>query len=102
MQRLNAIENLEIKHNEASLREKMKKLDELDAYTRTKIKNEIAIERVNYVTAQRTAIEQGLNQKIDQKTSLQAIKNEYDPIIAKIHSTIKCLETFFDCKRIYS
>jgi hypothetical protein len=53
----------------------MKKLDELDAYTRIKIKNEIAIERVNYVTAQRTAIEEGLNQKIDQKTSLQAIKN---------------------------
>jgi hypothetical protein len=35
----------------------MKKLDDLDTYTRTKIKNEIAIERVNYVTDQRTAIE---------------------------------------------
>jgi hypothetical protein len=80
----------------------MKKLDELDAYTRTKIKNEIATERVNYVTAQRTAIEEGLNQKIDQKTSLQAIKNEYDPIIAKIHSNIKSLDPFFDYKRIHS
>ena len=49
MQRLNAIENLEIKHNEASLREKMKKLDDLDTYTRTQIKNEIATERDNYV-----------------------------------------------------
>ena len=80
----------------------MKKLDELDAYTRTKIKNEIAIERVNYVTAQRSAIEEGLNQKINLKTSLQAIKNEYDPIIAKIHSNIKCLETIFDCKITHS
>ena len=39
----------------------MKKLDELDSYTRTKIKNEIAIERVNYVSQQRTAIEEALN-----------------------------------------
>jgi hypothetical protein len=57
VKRLNTIENLEIKHNEATLREKMKKLDELDAYTRTQIKNEIATERVNYVSGQRTAIE---------------------------------------------
>ena len=53
MQRLNAIENLEIKHNEASLRDKMKKLDDLDEYTRTKIKNEINAERVNYATARK-------------------------------------------------
>ena len=39
----------------------MKKLDNLDTYTRTQIKNEIAIERVNYVTQQRTAIETSLN-----------------------------------------
>jgi hypothetical protein len=57
VKRLNTIENLEIKHNEATLREKMKKLDELDAYTRTQIKNEIATERVNYVIGQRTDIE---------------------------------------------
>jgi hypothetical protein len=57
VKRLNSIENLEIKHNEATLREKMKKLDELDAYTRTQIKNEIATERVNYVGSQRIAIE---------------------------------------------
>ena len=38
----------------------MKKLDELDTYTRTKIKNEIATERVNYVTEQRKAIEEAL------------------------------------------
>jgi hypothetical protein len=35
----------------------MKKLEELDAYTRTQIKNEIATERVNYVGSQRFAIE---------------------------------------------
>ena len=29
----------------------MKKLDDLDSYTRKEIKNEIATERVNYVTA---------------------------------------------------
>ena len=69
----------------------MKKLDDLDTYTRTKIKNEIAIERVNYVTDQRTAIEKGLTEKIDQKPTLQAIKNEYDPIIAKINSNFKSL-----------
>ena len=34
VKRLNSIENLEIKHNEATLREKMKKLDDLDEYTR--------------------------------------------------------------------
>jgi hypothetical protein len=34
VKRLNFIENLEIKHNEATLREKMKKLDDLDDYTR--------------------------------------------------------------------
>lgn len=34
VKRLNSIENLEIKHNEATLREKMKKLDDLDDYTR--------------------------------------------------------------------
>jgi hypothetical protein len=42
----------------------MKKLDELDNYTRNKIKNEIATERVNYVAAQRTAIENNLTAKI--------------------------------------
>jgi hypothetical protein len=57
VKRLDTIENLEIKHNEATLREKMEKLDELDAYTRTQIKNEIATERVNYVGGQRSAIE---------------------------------------------
>jgi hypothetical protein len=35
----------------------MKKLDELDKYARTQIKNEIATERVNYVKVQRAAIE---------------------------------------------
>lgn len=53
----------------------MKKLDELDKYTRTQIKNEIATERVNYVNAQRTAIESGLNDKIQQKASLHEIQN---------------------------
>ena len=38
----------------------MKKLDELDSYTRTKIKNEIAVERVNYVNEQRTSIENNM------------------------------------------
>jgi FKBP-type peptidyl-prolyl cis-trans isomerase (trigger factor) len=80
----------------------MKKLDDLDTYTRTQIKNEIATERVNYVTAQRTAIEKGLNEKIDQKPTLQAIKNEYDPIIAKINSNFKYLGLeIFDCKIIH-
>ena len=45
----------------------MKKLDDLDTYTRTQIKNEIATERVNYVGIQRTAIETALNEKIQQK-----------------------------------
>jgi hypothetical protein len=43
----------------------MKKLDDLDTYTRTQIKNEIATERVNYVSAQRTAIELALTEKLD-------------------------------------
>lgn len=64
VQRLSAIENLEIKHNEITLREKMKKLDDLDNYIRNKIKNELATERINYVTAQRTAIESNLTAKI--------------------------------------
>ena len=64
VQRLSAIENLEIKHNEIKLREKMKKLDDLDNYIRNKIKNELATERINYVTAQRTAIENNLTAKI--------------------------------------
>ena len=34
VKRLILIENLEIRHNEATLREKMKKLDDLDDYTR--------------------------------------------------------------------
>jgi hypothetical protein len=64
VQRLSAIENLEIKHNEITLREKMKKLDDLENYIRNKIKNELATERINYVTAQRTAIESNLTAKI--------------------------------------
>jgi len=59
------------------LKDKIKKLDDLDAYTRTQIKNEIATERVNYVTAQRTAIESGLNEKLQQKVSLQEIDYQY-------------------------
>ena len=47
--RLNVIEKLEIKFNQSTLKEQMKKLDDLDTYTRTQIKNEIATERVNYV-----------------------------------------------------
>jgi hypothetical protein len=43
----------------------MKKLDDLDKYTRNSIKNEIATERVNYVSSQRTAIEQGIIQKLE-------------------------------------
>ena len=50
MTRLANIENLEIKYNQVALKDKMKKLDDLDTYTRTQIKNEIATERVNYVT----------------------------------------------------
>ncbi len=42
----------------------MKKLDDLDDYTKNKIKNEIATERINYVTEQRKSIEDGLNEKI--------------------------------------
>jgi hypothetical protein len=42
----------------------MKKLDDLDAYIRTQIKNEIATERINYVNAQRIAIESGLDEKL--------------------------------------
>ncbi len=42
----------------------MKKLDDLDNYIRNKIKNELATERINYVTAQRTAIESNLTAKI--------------------------------------
>lgn len=49
----------------------MKKLDELDSYTRTIIKKEISTEINNYVTA----IESGLNEKIQQKTSFQEIKS---------------------------
>jgi hypothetical protein len=64
VQRLSAIENLEIKHNEIKLREKMKKLDDLDNYIRNKIKNELATERINYLNAQRTAIENNLTAKI--------------------------------------
>ncbi len=48
----------------------MKKLDELDAYVRIQIKNEIATERINYVKIQRTAIENGLNERLQQKASL--------------------------------
>ncbi len=70
MKRLNSIENLDIKHNEATLREKMKKLDDLDEYTRNKIKNEIATERVNYVALQRNAIENRLTQKLMKKLLL--------------------------------
>jgi hypothetical protein len=70
VQRLSAIESLEISHNESSLREKMKKLDELDAYVRIQIKNEIATDRINYVKTQRTAIENGLNERLQQKASL--------------------------------
>ncbi len=75
VQRLSAIENLEIKHNEIKLREKMKKLDDLDNYIRNKIKNELATERINYLNAQRTAIENNLTAKIQQKTTFQEIKN---------------------------
>jgi hypothetical protein len=39
----------------------MKKLDELNTYTRTKIKNEIAIETDNFVDKQRNAIEQAFS-----------------------------------------
>ncbi len=60
METLNSIETLEIKHNEVSLRDKMQMLDDLDKYTRNEIKNEIATERVNYVTVQRNSIENGL------------------------------------------
>ena len=60
MERLNLIENLEIKHNEASLKDKMQMLEDLDLYTRNEIKNEIATERDNYFTVQRNAIENGL------------------------------------------
>jgi hypothetical protein len=70
VKRLNSIENLDIKHNEATLREKMKKLDDLDEYTRNKIKNEIATERVNYVALQRNAIENRLTQKLMKKLLL--------------------------------
>ena len=68
----------------------MTKLDDLDAYTRTQIKNEIATERVNYVAQQRTAIESGLNAKIQQFQQIQQNpnvlenKDKYDPIIKKI------------------
>jgi hypothetical protein len=49
------------------------------------LKNEIAIERINYVTEQRNAIENALTLKINKKATLQAIKNMYDPLINQIH-----------------
>ena len=49
MKRLNNIECYNIKHNHSSLREQMQKLDDLDKYVRTQIKNEIATEWINYV-----------------------------------------------------
>lgn len=66
----------------------MNKLDDLDIYTRTQIKNEIATERINYVTSQRIAIESALNARIDVKATLQDIENKYDPIIKKILANI--------------
>ena len=67
----------------------MKKLDSLDNYTRTLIKNEIATDRNNYITIQRTSIESGLNDKIQQKTTLLEIKTLYDPIINQIYSCFR-------------
>ena len=64
----------------------MKKLDDLDIYIRTQIKNEIATERINYVSVQRAAIENGLSEKMSQKPTLKDIKNEFNPIIEKIFS----------------
>ena len=74
----------------------MKKLDELDTYTRTKIKNEIATERVNYVSQQRTAIEEALNAKINLKTSIADVKSHFDPIIEKFTNTL-----FLESKFMY-
>jgi|LauGreDrversion4_2_1035121.scaffolds.fasta_scaffold987344_2 hypothetical protein len=74
----------------------MKKLDELDTYTRTKIKNEIATERVNYVSQQRTAIEEALNAKINLKTSIADVKSHFDPIIEKFTKTL-----FLESKYMY-
>ncbi len=41
----------------------------LDNYVRNSLKNEIATERTNYVTQQRKAIEDGLKQEINKKTT---------------------------------
>ena len=77
----------------------MKKLDHLDTYTRTQIKNEIATERVNYVGQQRVAIEDGLNAKINSKTSMADVKSQYDPIIDKLKKSIPGY--FIECKDMY-
>ena len=73
----------------------MKKLDDLDTYTRSQFKNEIAIERINYVMAQRTAIESGLNEKLAQKSNLEDIQNQYDSIITRVFSVISSCTNIF-------
>jgi hypothetical protein len=88
LKRLENIEKLEVEIDQVSLKEKMKKLDELDTYTRTKIKNEIATERVNYVALQRTAIEDTLNAKINEKISMNDFKTQFNPIIDKLTNTL--------------
>ena len=78
------------------------KLDNLDNYTRTLIKNEIATDRNNYITIQRTSIETGLNDKIQQKATLQEIKTLYDPIIKQIYSYFRFSVESIDFNNLYT
>ena len=84
MQKLNEIESFEIKLDEISLKEKMKKLDDLDTYTRTNLKEEIATDRENYFTYKKNTLVNDVDARLKVKTSLQDVNKQYDNIIKHI------------------
>lgn len=75
-------------------------MDELDSYTRTQIKNEIISLRDDFISQQRIEIESALNEKIQQKTTFDEIKSQYDPIIEKIINSMPNYGAI-SCKNIY-
>jgi hypothetical protein len=56
--------------------------------------------RGDYISQQRIEIESALNEKIQQKTTFDEIKSQYDPIIEKIINSMPTYDAI-SCKNLY-
>ncbi len=73
MQKLKEIERFEIKLDSMSLKDRMKKLDDLENYTRTKLKEEIASDRENYFTYKKNTLINDVEARIKTRPTLDDI-----------------------------